>query len=100
MIIHNITYSVSKTIEAEWLAWTRHKYISALKNTGVIAETKLLKLLTEIDNDGVTFTLQNKFLNMEDYISYQNTFAEGLQQKHHERFANHYYCFQTLLEEL
>lgn len=100
MILFNITYSLDPKIEREWLRFMKSEYISMLKATTLLADVKILKLLTELDNGAVTYSLQIHFRAMEEFLTYHHTFADGHQAKIDERFANQYATFRTLLEEV
>jgi hypothetical protein len=100
MIIFNITVNISYAVEKEWLAWMKQVHIPEIIETGLLLEHKLLKLLTEIDNDGSTYTSQFTFRTMEDFVTYQAKFQPDFQEKHHDRFNGQYVSFKTLLEEM
>lgn len=100
MILYNITYNVLPTVEKEWLAWMRHKHLPLAMATQLLSDVKILKLLTEIDSDGITYTLQYWFRSMADCQRFQELHIPGFEEQHHSRFANQYVCFQTLLEEM
>jgi hypothetical protein len=100
MIIFNTTYNITHTVEPEWLEWMKITHIPELQATELISEIKFLKLLTEIENQGVTYTCQLAFITMEDFLTYQMQFQDDLQEKHHQQFKGQYVSFRTLLEEV
>ncbi|MCY7360059.1 MAG: DUF4286 family protein [Rudanella sp.] len=100
MILFNITYSIEPKIEREWLRWMKAEYLPMVKATTLTSNVKILKLLTELDNGTVTYSLQIFFMAMENFLSYHHTFADGHQLKVDELFANKYTTFRTLLEEV
>ena len=99
MIIFNITVNISHPAEKEWLAYMKTTHIPEIMATNLPVEIKLLILLTEIDNDGSTYTTQFKFRTMEDFLAYQTQYQDELLEKHHRLFNGHYVSFKTLLEE-
>jgi hypothetical protein len=99
MIIYNITYSISHEAEKEWLHYMRTTHIPAILDTTLPLECKLLRLLTEIENEGTTYTNQYLFRTMEDFLAYQTHFQAESQQRHHDLFNGKYVSFRTLLEE-
>ncbi|QJW88860.1 DUF4286 family protein [Spirosoma taeanense] len=99
MILYNTTYSVANEVAREWLHWMRTDHIPALLATGLPIGHKLLRLLTELDNGGTTFSVQLDFTAMEDYFTYQNLHADAMQQRIQNRFANQFVSFDTLLED-
>lgn len=99
MIIFNITVNISYPAEKEWLMYMKQIHIPEIVATGLVVEHKLLRLLTEIENEGSTYTSQFTFRTMEDFLAYQTTLQTEFEEKHHERFNGHYVSFRTLLEE-
>ncbi len=100
MILYNTTYSVAPETAPDWLRWMKAFYLPAVMATELPVGHKLLRLLTELDNGGVTYSVQLNFTTMEDYFTYLNRHADAMQQRIHHRFANQYVSFDTLLEEV
>ncbi|MBO0939925.1 DUF4286 family protein [Fibrella sp. HMF5335] len=99
MILYNITMSLEPQIEREFLRWMKDEHMPAVMATDLPLENKVLKLLTEVDNGGVTYTFQYWFRTMEDFVTYQSLHQPALQQQVADRYANKYVSFRTLLEE-
>jgi hypothetical protein len=99
MILFNITVNISLAAEKDWLQFMKEVHIPEIMASGLPLETKLLRLLTEIDNEGVTYTNQFIFRTMEDFLAYQTNYQAELQDKHHQKFNGQYVSFRTLLEE-
>lgn len=99
MIIFNITVNISHAAEKEWLNWMKQVHIPEIIATDLLMEHKLLRLLTEIENEGSTYTSQFTFRTMEDFLAYQTHHQAELQEKHHTKFNGQYVSFRTLLEE-
>ncbi|TDE12729.1 DUF4286 family protein [Dyadobacter psychrotolerans] len=99
MIIFNITVNISYAAEKEWLAYMKETHIPEILATKLPLECKLLRLLTEIENEGSTYTSQFLFRTMEDFLAYQTNHQSELQEKHHQKFNGQYVSFRTLLEE-
>lgn len=100
MITFNTTYNVSPQIESEWLAYMKSKHIPAILATGLATDVKLLRLLTEIETDGITYTNQFSFKSMADFLTYQSEHQPLIIDTHHEIFNGHYVSFRTLLQEV
>lgn len=100
MFLYNITVNIDRNVEQEWLHWMRNTHMPEVMATGLPHSSKLLRLLTEIENEGTTYTCQYFFLTMEDYFTYQQLHSPALQQKHYDRFKDKYVAFRTLLEEV
>lgn len=99
MILYNTTYSVANDVAGDWLRWMKTNHIPAMLATGLPVGHKMLRLLTEIDNGGMTYSVQLDFTAMEDYFTYQTRHADAMQQRIHDRFANQFVSFDTLLED-
>lgn len=100
MILSNTTYNVSRLAEQDWLQWMQKVHIPNMLATGLPVDSKMLRLLTEIDNEGVTYSIQFTFPSMEEYLAYQNDHQEAFYQKHHDRYKERYHSFSSLLEEV
>jgi len=100
MILYSVTVNIDQTVEADWLQWMKNVHIPEVMATELPIENKLLRLLTEIENEGTTFSCQYYFQTMEDYVAYDKLHSPELQQKHHARYQNQYVSFRTLLEVL
>jgi len=99
MVLYNVTVNIDQAIEREWLTWMKQEYLPELMATGLPSASTILRLLTEVENGGVTYTVQCFFNEMEDYVTYQKLHLNRLETKHHKRYQNQYVSFQTLLEE-
>lgn len=100
MILYNTTYSIAVETASDWLHWMKTVQLPATMNTGLPVGHKLLRLLTEIDNGGVTYSVQLDFGTMTDYEAYQAQHADDMERQIRYRFGGQYVSFDTLLEEV
>ncbi len=100
MIIYNITFNINFPAEKEWLQYMKNHYMPKILETGLPVECKMFRLLTEIENEGATYTVQFRFNCMEDFMAYQTKYQSSLIDKHHNMFNGQYVSFRTLLEEV
>ena len=100
MLLYNVTVNISKNLEADWLHWMQTEHIPDVMSTGLPSSYKLLRLLTEIDNGGSTYTAQYFFKSLAEYEQYEGLFAPALQRKLYDRYKNELVTFQTLLQEI
>ncbi len=100
MILYNTTYSVATEIADDWLRWMKRFFVSAAEATELPVSHKILRLLTELDNGGVTYSFQLNFETMKDYNTFQELHADALRQRMQHRFGNQFLSFDTLLEEV
>ena len=100
MILYSVTVNIERGIEQEWLYWMKNVHLPEIMATGLPMGKKVLRLLTEFENEGTTYSCQYYFQTMEDYFTYDQLYSKELQDKHHFRFQNKYVAFRTLLEEV
>jgi hypothetical protein len=100
MIIRNITYSVDKTLEQDFLEWIKAVHIPEVMMSLKPQSYKILRLLTEIENAGATFSVQYFFESLSDFEDFENEFQEDLNYEVHKRYNGHYVFFPSLLEEI
>lgn len=99
MILYNTTYSVAHEVADDWLRWMKRFFLPAAMATELPVGHRILRLLTELDNGGVTYSVQLDFDTREAYTTYQNEHADALRQRVQHRFSNQFLSFDTLLEE-
>lgn len=99
MILYNTTYSVAPEIADDWLRWMKRFFLPAAMATDLPVSNRVLRLLTELDNGGMTFSVQLDFSTHDTYRSYQDLHADALRQRILHRFGNQFVSFDTLLEE-
>jgi hypothetical protein len=100
MFLYNVTYNIEHAAHDEWLAWMKQSHVPDVMATNLPIGNRIFRLLTEIDNGGVTYTFQFFFADMEDYETYQNQHANRLRAEIDRRYHNKYVVFRTLLEEV
>lgn len=100
MILYNTTYSVADEIAHDWLRWMKAFYLPAVMATNLPTGHKVLRLLTELDNGAVTFSVQLDFSTMDDYSTYLELHDAVMQKRIQHRFSNQFVSFNTLLEDV
>jgi hypothetical protein len=98
MIVYNVTVNIEKNIHEEWLNWMLSKHIPDVMRTGCFLENKIMRLLTETENDGFTYAFQYICASMQDLERYQREFAPKLQAEHSERYKDKFVAFRSILE--
>lgn len=98
MILYSVTFNIDHDVHDEWLRWMQQKHVPTILATGLFVDNKILRLLNEYDNGGVTYSFQYYLKSMEDYIRYENDFAPHIQGEHIRRYDGKFVTFQTLLE--
>lgn len=97
MFVYNVTVNISDEAHHDWLQWMKEKHIPDVMKTGCFIDSQILKLLY-VEDEGHTYSIQYKFLEMADIEKYQQQFAPALQSEHKDKFGNHYTAFRTLLQ--
>ncbi len=100
MILYNTTYSLAPETGPDWLRWMKSFQLPAVMATGLPTGHKIRRLLTELGNGAVTYSVQLDFSTMADYEAYQAQHANTLQQRIQHRFGGQYVSFDTVLEEV
>ena len=100
MIIYNVTVSLAdESIHEEWLTWMQEVHIPQVMETGLFADSKILRLLNE-ENDGITYAIQYRSHTLADYERYRREFAPVLQAETAKKYGDKVLAFRTLLEEV
>ncbi|HAA13943.1 MAG TPA: DUF4286 domain-containing protein [Cytophagales bacterium] len=99
MILYNVTVSVDRDIEQEWLAWMRSNHILDVINTGMFQTAKVYKLLN-VQDEGATYAVQYFTDSLEKIEIYQRDYAKALQAEVTERYRDKFVAFRTLMEEV
>lgn len=97
MYVYNVTVNVSDDVHHDWLNWMKNKHIPDVMKTGCFIDSGLLKLLY-VEDEGHTYSVQYKFLEMADIERYQKEFAPALQAEHKARYEGKFAAFRTLLQ--
>lgn len=100
MIIHNTTYTLDTPVQHEWTYWVRTEYVPAVLETGVVASSRLLRLMSDVGQQGVVLTLQMEFTDISRYELFVAEFADLFYERMTFRFGAKIASFSTVLEEL
>lgn len=97
MFIYNVTVNIASEAHEEWLKWMKEIHIADVMKTGCFVDSQILKVLY-VEDEGHTYSVQYKFLEMSDIEKYQKQFAPALQAEHKNKFEGKYAAFRTLLQ--
>jgi hypothetical protein len=100
MIIYNVTVKIDNSVHDEWLNWMKTVHIPDVMRTGYFTENRMLKVLGDDDQDGVSYAIQYTCNSMIDFEKYNEIFAPALRAEHNERYNNKFVAFRTLLETI
>ncbi len=97
MFIYKVTVNVADDVHTEWLNWMKETHIPAVMKRGCFIDSQILKLLY-VEDEGHTYCVQYKYLEMLDIEKYQKEFAPALQADSQKKFEGKYTAFRTLLQ--
>ncbi|RYU94064.1 DUF4286 family protein [Emticicia agri] len=100
MFLFNITFNVETNIHPQWLKWMKANFVPAVMQTKLPYKSSLLKLLTEVENGGNTYSFQFFFKTMEDFLRFELTHKEPILDRHNMLFRGKVVQFSSLLEEI
>lgn len=100
MILYNTTINIDEDVHEQWLGWMKTFYIPLLMQTGYFVDKKLLQILDEEANGGVTYCLQLFLNEKEDFEEYQKKFYPTHFDLFNKKYHNKYVNFTTLLNVL
>lgn len=99
MIVYNVTCNVGSHLAEEWLKWMQEEHIPEVMQTGCFTECKILKLLTEADdNEGINYAIQYTANTIDNYNQYKDQFGPILQAKTKEKYGDSVLAYRSLLE--
>jgi hypothetical protein len=99
MILYNVTVSVDKPYEMEWLTYIKEEYIPKVMATGRFVDSKVYKLVNAED-EGATYSLQYFAQNIMDLETYLAVEGPAIIQEHYDRYKDKHVAFRTVLEEV
>jgi hypothetical protein len=100
MILYNETVNIEEGVHEEWLGWMQDVHIPGVLDTGLFTGHKVLTLLNEHPNGGITYCIQYFMKTMDDYEEYAEKHAPRLEAIHSDRYEGKFVVFRTLLQEV
>lgn len=98
MILYNVTVNIDVEVEEEWIKWMKEIHIPNVMATGMFIENKFFRLLHDVEEGGVNYSVQYFTESMDQIKNYQEKFAPALQAEVKEKFEGRYVAFRSLLE--
>jgi len=98
MFLYNVTINLEDSIHDDWMDWMKNKHLEEVMATGCFVAHRILKVLSEIENNGTTYSVQYYFNEMTDYMRYQEKYAPTFRAEGKEKFGDKMMTFRTLLE--
>ena len=98
MVIYNITYSVPKNKEKEWLSWMQKVHIPEIMEKGNYASHQLVKLLEVQDEDSTAYAVQFYAETKENHMEFNELHQEAFKLKSSREWGQEVLSFSTLME--
>lgn len=101
MWVFNITTKVDISIADQWLLWQKETNVTEIMKTGLFEDYKLFKLLDQdADEDNNTFILQLIIVDLKNYDTYINHYADLISQKAFEKWGAQFISFKTIMQSV
>lgn len=100
MIIYNVTVNIENSVHLDWLEWMRTTHIPDVMSTGIFTDYKMLKILSNDESGGHTYSVQYSCSSLERFRHYEDVYAPGLRNAAIQRFGDKFIAFRTLLEQV
>jgi hypothetical protein len=98
MLIYNITFLVSESVETMWLNRVKHELIPFMVSSGHLSEPQHARILADSGQEGISYSLQFKVENMETLSEWHNRYSDLFAKKCEELFQQEVLFFSTVLE--
>ena len=100
MFVYNVSVSVNREVEKDWLDWMETVHIPEVIDTGYFNGYSMFRVLLNHDENTCTYSVQYTFTTMKDLQMYQSREAPALQQKHLDRYGDKCTAFRSVLEKV
>ncbi|HEY8401433.1 MAG TPA: DUF4286 family protein [Cytophagaceae bacterium] len=97
-VLYSETINVDKDVHLECLQWMQKVHIPQMLATGLFEENRILRLVNEEQNTGVTYSLQFVLKNRSDLAEYQNVYETQFRSALYNKYTNKLVDFVTILE--
>lgn len=99
MFIYNVTINISDDVHHSWLKWMKEVHMPDVMRSGCFVDNQILKVLY-VEDEGHTYSVQYRFLEMSDMERYQKEHAPRLQAETAKLFKDKYAAFRTILQQV
>jgi hypothetical protein len=96
MVLYNVTVSIDREIESDWLAWMRKTHIPQVMETGCFLECRISKIQGEEDG-GSAYSCLYLAPSSEKLDEYHARYATALQQDQALRYGGKFDQLRTNL---
>ncbi|NJN24694.1 MAG: DUF4286 family protein [Cyclobacteriaceae bacterium] len=100
MILYNITFNIEPEIKGEWFSWMKNKYCPYVLESGYFNDFRIFHLLSETENDGLTYSVQFFADTLDHVNAYLEKHAPRIVHAHNEAFRHKHVSFMSILESV
>ena len=100
MVLFSLTVNIDNEIEDEWLEWMRQTFIPSLWLTGFFQEKRFLRLLSDQEQGGLTYSLQLTMDNIEKMKEFEKHHFQDFRKMLYGKYAGRLVDFHTVLEKV
>ena len=96
MIIYSVEITIKKDAAQEWVNWMKTHHITDVMATGLFVDFDFFQNLFK----PLTYTIQYKLNNIENYYMYRELYAKNLQKDHSKKFKNKFSAKRKMFTNL
>lgn len=100
MILYNITYTVSHSVEEDFVKWMKETHIPDVFATGIFTGHKFYRLLNSADDEATNYSIQFFAESTAKLVEYERLYAQELRVRPQVRYGEKALAFRTLLQEV
>ena len=101
MLYYNVTVSINKDVEDEWVKWMNEIHIPDVMKAGFFKSYSFFKILIPTGNPGEqAYLVQYEIESVEKYEEYSKKAAPLLQKSHTEKFLGKFTASRALIKKL
>ena len=99
MYLYNITFIADDSVATEWAEWLENVHIPQVMATGKFMSSKAWRIL-DSPNEGVTYSSQFYFENLDDFATYLSTYEQGFQAQIYEKYGEKVVSFTSTMQDV
>jgi hypothetical protein len=99
MILYNITYSIDREADSEWIEWLKNVYLPRVSDTGCFNHHKVYRLLQVSEDEGINYSVQFFADSLNQLDRFLQTHAPELTKDLQNRFRHRHAAFMTVLQD-
>lgn len=99
MYLYNVTFIAEDSVAAEWAEWLEQVHIPEIMSTGKFLSYKAWRIL-DSPNEGVTYSCQYFFENLEDFAEYLSVFEPVFSAAIYEKYGEKVVSFSSTMQDV